>query len=275
MHPLMKYISWLLLLYVVYCGLLYFFQRQILFPRSLVPQPLKSDQQIAGLQKFWLNTGFGKVEAWFLPPTSSLPAAPAPAVIFGHGNGEIIDFWPAKLEGFTRLGIALLLVEYPGYGSSAGSPSQDSIVQTFVAAYDDLVSRKDNDSSRIIFFGRSLGGGAVCALAQRRSPAALILMSTFTSVRSFAKQFLLPSFLVRDPFDNLSVIKNYSGPVLILHGRSDEVIPFTHGQKLHKSVQNGKMIAYEAGHNDCPPDWKIFWRDVAGFLHDIGLIQSD
>jgi fermentation-respiration switch protein FrsA (DUF1100 family) len=275
MHPLMKYILWLLLLYVAYCGLLYFFQRQILFPRKMVLQPLESDQQIAGLQKFWLNTGFGKVEAWFLPPTSGLPAGPAPVVIFGHGNGEIIDFWPLKLEGFTRLGIALLLVEYPGYGSSAGSPSQDSIVQTFVAAYDDLVSRKDIDSSRIIFFGRSLGGGAVCALAQRRSSAALILMSTFTSVRSFAKQFLLPSFLVRDPFDNLSVIKNYSGPVLILHGRSDEVIPFTHGQKLHKSVQNGKMIAYEAGHNDFPPDWKIFWRDVAGFLHDIGLIQSD
>lgn len=159
MHPLMKYISWPILLYVAYCGLLYFFQRQILFPRSLVPQPLKSDQHIAGLQKRWLNTGFGKVEAWFLPPVPGLSAAPAPAVIFGHGNGEIIDFWPAKLEAFTRLGIALLLVEYPGYGSSAGSPSQDSISQTFVAAYDDLVSRKDIDSSRIIFFGRSLGGG--------------------------------------------------------------------------------------------------------------------
>ena len=275
MHPLMKYISWLLLLYVAYCGLLYFFQRQILFPRHLVPQPLKSDQQIAGLQKLWLNAEFGQVEAWFLPPASGLPAAPAPAVIFGHGNGETIDFWPANLEGFTRLGIALLLVEYPGYGSSAGSPSQDSIVQTFVAAYDDLVARKDIDPSRIILFGRSLGGGAVCALAQRRSSAALILMSTFTSVRSFAKQFLLPSFLVRDPFDNLSVIQKYPGPVLILHGRHDEVIPFTHGQNLHKTAQNGKMIAYEAGHNDCPPDWKVFWRDVSGFLHDIGLIQFD
>jgi hypothetical protein len=275
MQPLMKYISWLFLLYVAYCGLLYFFQRQILFPRSLVPQPLKSDQHIAGLQKLWLNTGFGKVEAWFLPPASGRPAAPAPAVIFGHGNGEIIDFWPATLEGFTRLGIALLLVEYPGYGSSAGSPSQDSIAQTFVAAYDELVLRKDIDSSRIIFFGRSLGGGAVCALAQRRSSAALILMSTFTSVRSFAKQFLVPSFLVRDPFDNLSVIKNYTGPILILHGRRDEVIPFSHGRKLFKSVQNGKMIAYDAGHNDCPPDWKVFWRDVEGFLHDIGLIHSD
>ena len=275
MHPLMKYFSWLLLLYIVYCGLLYFFQRQILFPRHLVPQPLKSDQQIDGLQKLWLNTGFGRVEAWFMPPFSNRPAAPAPAVIFGHGNGETIDFWPANLEGFTGLGIALLLVEYPGYGSSAGSPSQDSIAQTFVAAYDDLVTRKDIDSSRIIFFGRSLGGGAVCALAQMRSSAALILMSTFTSVRSFAKQFLFPSFLVRDPFDNLSVIKNYSGPVLILHGRNDEVIPFSHGRKLYQAAQNGKMIGYEAGHNDCPPDWKIFWHDVESFLHDIGLIHSD
>jgi len=275
MPPLMKYISWLLLLYIGYCGLLYFFQRQILFPRRLVPQTLKSDQPVAGLQKRWLNTEFGKVEAWFLPPASGLPAGPAPAVIFGHGNGETIDFWPENLEGFTRLGIALLLVEYPGYGSSAGSPSQDSIAQTFVAAYDDLVARKDVDPFRIILFGRSLGGGAVCALAQRRSSAALILMSTFTSVRSFAKQFLLPSFLVRDPFDNLSVIQKYPGPVLILHGRHDEVIPFTHGQKLHKTAQNGKMIAYEAGHNDCPPDWKVFWRDVEDFLHDIDLIQSD
>ena len=274
MHPLMKYISWLLLLYAGYCGLLYFFQRQILFPRHLVPQPSRSEPRIAGLQKLWLNTGFGKVEAWFLPPASVRPATPAPAVIFGHGNGETIDFWPVKLEGFTRLGIALLLVEYPGYGSSAGSPSQVSITQTFVAAYDELVTRKDIDSSRIIFMGRSLGGGAVCALAQRRSSAALILMSTFTSVRSFAKQFLLPSFLVRDPFDNLSVIKNYSGPVLILHGRRDEVIPVAHGQKLQESARNGKMIVYEAGHNDCPPDWKVFWRDVAGFLHDFGFIQS-
>jgi fermentation-respiration switch protein FrsA (DUF1100 family) len=275
MHPLIKYIFWPLLLYVAYCGLLFVLQRQILFPRSQIPQPIPTKKQYAGLEVIWLDTGFGKVEAWFLPPVSDPAGAPAPAVIFGHGNGETIDFWPEELEGFTRLGIALLLVEYPGYGSSAGSPSQDSITQTFVAAYDDLVSREDIDSSRIILFGRSLGGGAVCALAQKRSSAALILMSTFTSVRSFAKQFLLPSFLVRDPFDNLAVIKDYPGPVLILHGRRDEVIPFTHGQKLYKSVQNGKMIAYEAGHNDCPPDWNVFWRDMADFLRDRGIIYIE
>jgi len=80
---------------------------------------------------------------------------------------------------------------------------------------------------------------------------------------------------VRDPFDNLAVIKNYPGPVLILHGRRDEVISFTHGQQLYKSVQNGKMIAYEAGHNNCPPDWNVFWKDLADFLRDRGIIYIE
>jgi len=163
-------------------------------------------------------------------------------------------------------------VEYPGYGRSAGSPSQKSITQTFLAAYDALSNRKDVDPSRIILFGRSLGGGAVCALAARRPSAALILMSTFTSARAFAKRYLAPSFLVRDPFDNLAVVKNYPAPVLILHGRRDTVIPFSHGVELHRAARQGTLIAYEAGHNDCPPDWKVFWRHVRSFLRENKII---
>ncbi len=272
MHTVLKYIFWPLIGYAVYCGLLFFLQRQIMFPRSRIPQPLRSEQNSAGVEKIWLDTESGRVEAWLLPPIAGGPVQPAPAVIFGHGNGELIDFWPEELKGFTRLGMALLLVEYPGYGRSSGSPSQESITQTFVAAYDVLASREDIDSSRIVLSGRSLGGGAVCTLARRSPTAALILMSTFTSARSFAKRFLVPPFLVRDPFDNLSVVKSYPGPVLIMHGQHDEIIPFSHGRALYSAAQNGKMIVYDAGHNDCPPDWNVFRRDVEGFLRDIGLI---
>ena len=168
MHPILKTISWLLLLYAGYCGFLFIMQRQILFPRNIIPKHLQTEPNVEGLEKIRLNAGFGEVEAWFIPPVAGRSAAPAPAVIFGHGNGELIDFWPESLEGFARLGIALLLVEYPGYGASAGSPSQDSITRIFVAAYDNLASRKDIDPGRIVFFGRSLGGGAVCALARKR-----------------------------------------------------------------------------------------------------------
>jgi hypothetical protein len=236
----------------------------------MIPTPPSSGPQIPGLEKIWLDLEFGKVESWYMPPVSN--GGPTPAVIFGHGNGELIDFWPAELSGFNRLGMGLLLVEYPGYGRSAGSPSQKSITETFVAAYDVLSSRQDVDSSRIILFGRSLGGGAVCALAAERPSAALILMSTFTAARSFAKRYLAPSFLVRDPFDNLSVVKNYPAAVLIMHGRKDTVIPYSHGIALHNAARHGKLITYEAGHNDCPPDWRMFWQHVRTFLRENKII---
>ena len=272
MPVLLKYILWPVILYLAYCGFLFLMQRQIMFPRNQIPQPVQSQPEIGGLEKIWLALDGGKVEAWFLPPVDAPAKKPAPAVIFGHGNGELIDFWPEELERFTRLGIALLLVEYPGYGRSAGNPSEESITQTFVAAYDNLTSRKDIDPARIVFFGRSMGGGAVCALARHRPSAAIILMSTFTSAKSLAKKFLLPPFLVRDPFDNLAVVKSYPGPVLIIHGKHDSIIPFSHAKALHAAAQQGEIIAYNAGHNDCPPDWNVFWKDVEGFLLENNII---
>jgi fermentation-respiration switch protein FrsA (DUF1100 family) len=183
----------------------------------------------------------------------------------------LIDSWPEALKRVPAMGVGLLLVEYPGYGRSAGSPSQESISETFTRAYDTLAARPDVDPARNVFFGRSLGGGAVCDLAAKRPAAALILMSCFTSVRSFAIRYLAPSFLIRDPFDNLAVVRDYSGPVLVIHGRFDEIIPFGHGNTLHAAARNGKMIAYDAGHNDCPPDWSVFWRDVEEFLKANGI----
>jgi fermentation-respiration switch protein FrsA (DUF1100 family) len=252
-------------LYVLYCGLLFFAQRPVLFPRTLIPAAPPVDLSALGIEPLDLETGFGRVESWYLPPAAHAPK-PCPAVIFAHGNGELIDFWPQELRRFSQMGLGLLLVEYPGYGRSAGSPSQASIAEAFDRAYDRLAARADVDPSRIIFFGRSLGGGAVCDLATRRPAAALILMSCFTSVRSFAARYLAPSFLIRDPFDNLAAVGRFEGPVLVIHGRSDEVIPFGHGRALDAAARHGRLIAYEAGHNDCPPDWRVFWSDVDDFL---------
>ncbi len=273
MHAVIKYMGVALIFYVGYCCFLFLIQRQILYPRYLIPTPSPSAQKLPGLEQIWLNTSFGKVESWLLPPATEHFSAPVPAVIFAHGNGELIDFWPDELKFFTRLGVALLLVEYPGYGRSAGKPSQESITEAFIAAYDALTARKDIDGSRIVLFGRSLGGGAVCALAAHRPSKALILMSTFTSVRSFAVRYLVPGFFVRDPFDNLALVKSYTGPILFLHGKYDSIIPFRHSVTLNKAAKNSKLIAYDAGHNDCPPDWGIFWQHMESFLREIEIID--
>jgi len=261
-----------LLLYVAYCCLLFLFQRQVLFPRHHIGTPLGVAKGISGLEMIWLPTNSGKVEAWFLPATTNRGGNPAPGAICAHGNAELIDFWPHELSPLAALGIGVLLVEYPGYGRSEGTPSQKSITETFVAAYDALVARDDVDSSRIILFGRSLGGGAVCALAANRPSAALILLSTFTSVRACARSFFVPSFLVLDPFDNLAVVRSYSSPVLVIHGKHDNLIPYGHGVNLAKAAKLGKMHTYDCYHNDCPPSWHRFWKDVESFLVDGGII---
>ena len=269
----MNIILWTLLCYLVYCGFLFLIQRQILFPRYLIDTPSKGEDH-PFMEKMWIKTSFGKTEAWSLLPDSMNKKEPSPAVIFAHGNGELIDFWPDELKRFHHFGIGVMLLEYPGYGRSDGTPSQKSITETFNNAYDILIERKDVDPAKIILFGRSLGGGAVCTLAAERPSAALILMSTFTSARSFAKKYFAPGFLVRDPFNNLAVVRNYPEPVIIFHGKFDEVIPYSHGLALYKSAPRATMITYESGHNDCPPNWEMFWRDIETFLHDSGIITS-
>jgi len=258
--------------YLVYCGFLFLLQRHILFPRYQIPAPPDGTPLPPGLEKIRLETVSGKIEAWFIPPASGRGNQRAPAVIFGHGNGELIDFWPRELYPLARMGLGVLLVEYPGYGRSGGHPSQKSIGRAFVSAYDWLAARPDVDPDRIVFFGRSLGGGAVCDLSRRRPSAAMILMSAFTSVKAFAVRFLAPPVLIRDPFDNLDAVRSYRGPVLVIHGRYDEVIPYAHGSRLLQAASRGKMISYDCGHNDCPPDWGAFWQAVAAFLRENGIL---
>jgi len=270
---IVKTILWILLLYAAYAGIIFLVQRHILFPRGMIPAPPQDAGKLPGLEQIWLETSSGKVESWFLPAAGP-QKRPSPAVIFAHGNGELIDFWPEELAPFSPMGIAILLVEYPGYGRSAGSPSQKSITGAFVAAYDRMKARPDIDPQRIVLFGRSIGGGAVCALARVRPSAAMILMSTFINVHAFAKHFLAPSFLVRDPFDNLAAVKSYPKPVLVIHGKYDEVIPYRHGVMLSQTAPKAKLLSYDCQHNDCLPSAGTFWRDVETFLREAVILND-
>ena len=272
MHMFFKLVLVVVLLYSAYCGFLFFMQRHVLFPRFMIETPSFQTQKDSGIEKSFIDNDSGKTEVWYIPPVSGSAGNPAPAVIFAHGNGELIDFWPDELRAFTKLGVGVLLVEYPGYGRSEGTPSQRSIADAFVCAYDFLVAKKGVDSSRVIFVGRSIGGGAVCALAEKRPSAAIILMSAFTSIRSFSSKYLVPGLLMRDPFDNLKVIASYEGPVLVIHGKNDEIIPFSHGVALSKAARKATMVAYDCGHNDCPPDPVLFWEDINTFLKKAGIL---
>lgn len=267
--------SWTAMIYAAYCGILFFMQRQVLFPRDLIGPPPEVRTDFPSMERVWLDLPGGRSESWYLPPQRRNAAGPAPAAIFAHGNGELIDFWPEAFRPLTRMGVGVMLVEYPGYGRSEGTPSQDSIVRAFVAAYDWLIARPDVDGDRVVLFGRSLGGGAVCQLATRRPSAAMILTSTFTSARWFTRRYLVPGFLMRDPFDNLAAIRNYESPLLVAHGRRDGVIPYRHAQILAEAAPRATLLSYDAGHNDFPPNWPEFWGEVAAFLRRADVLPRE
>ncbi len=264
----------LLLGYGIYCGVFVMMQRQFLFPGPQTAVPPAGVARLPDVEQIWLTTSFGQVEAWFLPPVLATGIQAAPTIIFAHGNAELIDDWSEDLHPFTELGIGVLLVEYPGYGRSTGEPSQASVTETFVTAYDVITAHDAVDAERIILLGRSLGGGAVCALATERPSAGLILMSTFTGVQAFVDHMGIPGMLIQDPFDNLAVVRDYPGPVLVIHGEYDTLIPYEQGVVLAQAAQYGELITYMCGHNDCPPSWNVYWQDVTAFLERAGIITT-
>ncbi len=248
-------------------------QRAVLFPRFAVrplPDPTRG---VPGLERIELTTDAGTVEAFFLPGDGADPDHPAPAVVFAHGNGELIDYWTRDMDGFRRMGVSVLLPEYRGYGRSAGVPSEVDITADCVRFHDRLVERADVDAERIVFHGRSLGGGVVCALARHREPAAMILQSTFTSVADVAARWLVPRGLIRDRFESLEVVRDLDVPVLVVHGTHDSVIPVAHGRRLHDAAKGSRLVLYDADHNDCPPDPEQYWRDVESFMRRAGMLR--
>lgn len=255
--------------YAAYALLLFLAQRQLMYPGRYIkikgaPPP--------GIQTLKFATAAGQDEAWFMPPVKLKLGEQRPLVIFFHGNGEVIDNLPMQVEGFRKLGMGILLVEYPGFGRSPGCPSEESITNTALAAYDSVLKREDVDPQRIIIFGRSLGGGAACVLAARRPSAALILQSAFSSTKVFARGFLLPGFLVRDVFDNSKVLAAYPKPVLLFHGNRDTTIPPEHSRILKQLAANARLVELPCDHNDCPPDWNEFYRITGLFLRDYNLL---
>ena len=253
-------------LVVAYWGLLFLAQRAMLFP---APSLAEAPAPPAYAQQVWLAGSAGPVAAWFLPPIPAT-STPSPLLIFTHGNAELIDFWPEAFEEPRTWGVAVLLLEYPGYGRSAGRPSEASITHAALAAYDWARANRAVDSRRIVAYGRSLGGGAACRLAAQRPLAAIILESTFTSVRAFAGRFGAPGFLVRDPFDNLAFVREYQGPILLLHGSHDEVIPTQHSRILAAAAPQAELHLLPCGHNDCPQAWTV----IHAFLEHHGILEG-
>jgi hypothetical protein len=263
-------IAFLLLLLGLAVAVVFFGQRSLIFPGSRALGTVAPED--VGGERIWLTASGERSEAWLLPPRNAGGAGPL--LIYAHGNGELIDHWVEAFEPARKRGAAALLVEYPGYGRSRGSPSERTIRATLVAAYDFATKERGFAGRPVVGWGRSLGGGAVCALARERQLAALVLESTFTSVTRMALLAGLPErlapLLVRDPFDNLGLLHRFTGPVLLLHGERDEMVPPAEAEALRAASHGAELHWLPCGHNDCARPWPPVLR----FLVAHGLLAD-
>lgn len=259
-------------LYLAYLTALFALQGFILYPGSLTradPAPPQG-QDIVPLR---VNTPLGSVDSLFLPASSG--AGRQPVVIFAHGNGELIDYWVSAFDGFQQRGIGVLLVEYPGYGRSTGSPSERSVRAALDAAYDRIAADPRVDPARIFGYGQSLGGGAICLLARDRPLRALILQSTFKALDGFAARYGAPSFLLRDHYDNLASVRSFRGPLLVIHGKNDNRIPWQEGRELASASPHSTFKLYDCEHVCWDPEHLPFWQDAISFLVAAGILPHE
>lgn len=254
-----------------YAILMFAAQRRLIFPGASRDPDRSAATAPAGVTQVWLEPSFGRVEAWFFETDAE---GRAPTVVFAHGNGELIEDWSGEMESLRSKGINALLVEFPGYGFSEGKPSRSAIRETFGAAFDWLVAHEGVDPGGIVAYGRSIGGGAAADLAADRPVAALVLQSTFTSTAEMARAMLLPGFLVRDRFDNRRVVAEFGGPVLLMHGVADDVIPFVHAEGLAGARDGLEVTVLDCAHNDCGSEWSHIADALTAFLDSNGLLGA-
>lgn len=251
--------------------LVFFLQRRLAFPGTSRDLPRAAPVAPGDVEQVWLETSYGRVEAWFFPGSGE---GARPTIVFGHGNGELIGDWYREMSSLAAGGVNVLAVEFPGYGFSEGKPSRGTIREAFNAAFDRMADRSDVDRERIVAYGRSMGGGAAGDLARDRPVAALILQSTFSSAKSVARSMLVPGFLVRDRFDNVEAVRGFEGPVLLMHGPRDDVLPFSHAQRLARAREGLAITRIDCAHNDCARVWPDIRDQLIGFLREHGLLEA-
>jgi fermentation-respiration switch protein FrsA (DUF1100 family) len=184
-----------------------------------------------------------------------LPAPPGAATfVHFHNNRETA---PARAELARALharGLGVVLVEYRGYGASRGAdPTEEGLYLDAEAALDDLASRGVGPD-RVVLWGTSLGTGVAAEMARRGRGARLVLVTPYTSIPDLVTDvvpFAPARLLVADRFDTLAKAREISVPTLVIHGDADEIVPFSMGERVSRTLPRARLLRVPGGkHGD-------------------------
>ncbi len=269
------------------CKMLY---RSLLFHPAPFLEDLEEDPPIVGgikAQEFFFNTA-GEIapsemlHAWYFrnihPSDVTGGGLGGKTILLSHGNSGNLVLRLSLVDLLLACGASVFLYDYRGFGKSTGQPSIEGICQDAMSAYDFLTGQLAVPESNVVLYGESLGAALSSWLSSRRRVSGLILQSGFSSLRRIASERI--PFLTIYPewmfggtlLDSVRVMKGKHPPLLVIHGKLDQIVPFHHGEQVYSTGTQAKvMLAIaHAAHGDlvalAPEKMK---EGISSFLHSL------
>lgn len=226
MRKILKLCLFFGITFVIYLSVLYFLQNELIFypskdyqsPRDIA-MPVFQEQPLIAWDKMRIMT-------WYSPGQKDKPA-----ILFFHGNAGQISGFAKHFDPFIKQGYSVLIMEYRGFGNTFGVLEEETVLNDAVVAFDFL---KQNGHERIVFYGYSFGTAVAMGLTGKRTPSAIVLTAPFYSLERVVKEKPVPfaSFVLKNKFLSHEHMVNIHSPLLIIHGKKDQLIPFVHGRDL-------------------------------------------
>jgi len=262
--------------YGVLVAYVFFFQARLIYFPGIGggPRVTPADAGLAYDEVRFRAADGPELHGWYVPAEGARAT-----VLFMHGNAGDIRHRLDTLAFFHRLGLSVFIFDYRGYGESEGRTTEAGTYADAQAAWRYLVEERGAPPERIVLFGRSLGAAVAAWLAAREGPAALIIESAFTSAPELAAKYYwyLPvHWLARFHYDTRAALGRVGCPVLVLHSREDEIIPFAHGQALYAAAAGPKQfVELRGGHNEAFfVSQAVYAAALGEFLHGAGVFDS-
>ncbi len=256
-----------LVMYVLIVILMVIFESRLVYPGAYMQWP---SSDVAGVSevKYQSADGTKLVGRLFHHPNLDNDQ-PQRTVLFFHGNGITAEAESAFIASLGRtLGANVMAAEYRGFGSLEGSPSEVGVIADSMAARDFICEHYSIKPNELILYGQSLGGGCAVAVAADNGAKLLVLDRTFDRMVDVAAQrywFIPVKWLMRNRYDSIQRIENYSGPLLQIHGPPDKMVPMQNGRRLYEASTSQRKRWIEVPnmrHNDPMPN--TVWNEVLG-----------
>ena len=254
-------------IYALLALMLYLFQDRMVFLSNLPGRELTASPRDIGLvyEDVSLTTSDNeRLHGWYIPAENSRGV-----VLFFHGNAGNISHRLDSIRIFHEIGLSTLIIDYRGYGQSTGKTNEQGTYLDAQASWDYLVNRRGISPDRIVIFGRSLGGAIGAWLGAHTTPAGVIIESCFSSGVDMARRlypFLPAHLLTRLRYPVVDYASQLSSPVLVIHSKDDEIIPFSMGQAIYAAVsQQKEFLQLRGDHNN---GFLISYEDYVAALKD-------